>query len=166
VNVVELTNEPEVPAIVTVEVVAAGAVSVALLFPHPEIMPNPTVQTSRSSQIRTWRRLRSPSKPSTAPANVAPGTQPRGPCIRAEKGVVVVTVRLVLIAPEPVGATIAGENVHPASVGSPVHAKLTFEVNPFCGVNVTVNVPLEPRARDRDPGAAASVNPCGGRLIR
>jgi hypothetical protein len=56
---------------------------------------------------------------------------------------VVVTVR-VLVTAAPLGVTEVGLKLHAASEGSPLHAKLTGELNPFWGVTVNVAVPLFP----------------------
>jgi hypothetical protein len=46
-----------------------------------------------------------------------------------------------VVAAAPEGVTVAGAKVHVAPAGSPEHAKLTGESNPFCGVTESVTVP-------------------------
>jgi hypothetical protein len=52
-------------------------------------------------------------------------------------------VRWVDTAP-PEGVTVAWSKAHVAQVGSPEHARITGESNPFCGVTVSVTVPWPP----------------------
>jgi hypothetical protein len=56
---------------------------------------------------------------------------------------VVVTVSVLFTAP-PLGVTEVGLKLQDASEGKPLHAKLTCELNPFCGVTVNVAIPLFP----------------------
>ena len=58
-------------------------------------------------------------------------------------GAVVVTVSVVLTA-APLGVSMGGLNLQPASAGRPLQVKLTWELNPFSGVTVKVAVPLCP----------------------
>ena len=52
-------------------------------------------------------------------------------------------VSWVVSAP-PEGVTVCCSKSHVTPLGSPEHAKLTGESNPFSGVNVTVSVPWPP----------------------
>jgi hypothetical protein len=54
-----------------------------------------------------------------------------------------VTVSFVVTA-APDGVTVAGLNEQLAPAGSPLHAKLTAELNPPCGVTVSVRFPALP----------------------
>jgi len=71
----------------------------------------------------------------------------------------------VVVAALPDGVTIAGLNAHVAPNGNPEHAKLTAALNPFCGVTVSVVVPVPPPLTLNEAGAAPSVNVAGGKLI-
>ena len=54
-------------------------------------------------------------------------------------------VSWVVTAP-PEGVTVAWSKEHVAQLGSPEHAKVTGESNPFSGVTVSVTVPWVPEA--------------------
>lgn len=58
----------------------------------------------------------------------------------------------VVVTGAPLGVTEDGLKPQAASAGSPLHAKLTAELNPFCGVTVKVAVPLCPAAIVRVAG--------------
>jgi hypothetical protein len=63
---------------------------------------------------------------------------------------VVFTVNVETIL--PVDVTVVGEKLHVASLGRPEQVKFTAAVgvNPFCGVNVIVSVPLLPAVTGSD----------------
>jgi hypothetical protein len=72
---------------------------------------------------------------------------------------VVFTVIVEIIL--PVDVTVAGEKLHAASLGRPeqVSATVAVGVKPFCGVNVTVSVPLLPAFTVSDVTETPSVKP-------
>jgi hypothetical protein len=78
---------------------------------------------------------------------------------------VVVTVSVLVAAGTPLGVTEVGLKVHAASEGSPLHAKLTCELNPFSGVTVNVAVPLCPATIVRLVGLTDTWKSGAGRLI-
>jgi hypothetical protein len=49
-----------------------------------------------------------------------------------------------VVAAAPEGVTVGWSKVHVAPVGSPEHAKITAESNPFTGVTVSVTDPWPP----------------------
>jgi hypothetical protein len=49
-----------------------------------------------------------------------------------------------VVAAPPEGVTVAWSKEHVAPVGSPEHARITGESNPFSGVTVTVSDPWPP----------------------
>lgn len=51
---------------------------------------------------------------------------------------------------------------HVTPAGSPEHAKLIAELNPYCGVTVSVTAPCPPELIVRDLGDAPRVNAAGG----
>ena len=59
----------------------------------------------------------------------------------------------------PVDVTVAGEKLHVAPLGRPEQVNVTAAVgvNPFCGVNVTVSVPLLPAITVSDTAVTPSV---------
>jgi hypothetical protein len=71
----------------------------------------------------------------------------------------------VVVAALPEGVTVAGLNAHEAPAGNPEQAKLTAALNPFCGVIVSVVVPVPPALSVSELGEAANVKLGGGRLI-
>jgi hypothetical protein len=64
----------------------------------------------------------------------------------------------------PVDVAVAGPKVQVAPLGRPEHVKLTVELeaNPFCGVSVTVVVPLVPAVSVRAAGETARVKSGAG----
>ena len=46
-----------------------------------------------------------------------------------------------VVAAPPEGVTVAWSKEHVAPAGSPEHARITGELNPFTGVTVSVTVP-------------------------
>jgi hypothetical protein len=74
----------------------------------------------------------------------------------------VVTVSVETIS--PVDVAVAGPKAQVAPLGRPEHVKLTGEVeeNPFCGVSVTVVVPLVPAVSVRAVGETARVKSGAG----
>ncbi len=69
---------------------------------------------------------------------------------------------VAVIACVPSGVTVAGLKVQAVAFGSPVQAKVTAELKPFCGVMVIVDVPLAPGATVNVVGFAAIVKFGGG----
>jgi hypothetical protein len=65
----------------------------------------------------------------------------------------------------PEGVTVEGLKAHVTFVGRPEQAKVTAEVNPFCGVTISVAVPVSPDVIVSEPGDAAKAKFGGGRLI-
>src|SRR5271168_2888100 len=82
---------------------------------------------------------------------------------------VVFTVNVETIL--PVDVTVAGEKLHVALLGRPEQVKYTVAVgvNPFCGVNVTVSVPLLPAFTVSDatetPSAKSGVGGAGPEAV-
>jgi hypothetical protein len=70
----------------------------------------------------------------------------------------------VVVAAAPVGVTVAGEKPHDVPDGCPEQAKETAALNPFCGVMVTVTMPLAPDAMVNADGETAMVK-VGGKLM-
>lgn len=66
----------------------------------------------------------------------------------------------------PDGVTVAGLKEQVTPEGKPEQAKLTVELKPFCGVAVTIDVPLPPASTVSAFGDAANVKLGGGRLMR
>jgi hypothetical protein len=64
-----------------------------------------------------------------------------------------IVIRVVTAAPD--GATVVGLNEQLAFAGNPEQAKLTVELNPFCGVTVRIVVPCAPELTVIDAGDAA-----------
>jgi len=58
-------------------------------------------------------------------------------CLRARDPTEIVSCE---VAAEPEGVTVSGANEHDAADGSPLQARFTAELNPFCGETVTVIV--------------------------
>jgi hypothetical protein len=69
------------------------------------------------------------------------------------------------VAAAPEGVTAAGLNEHVAFAGSPEQAKLTAELNPFCGVTVMVVDPCAPESTVNDVGEAANVNAGASKIV-
>jgi hypothetical protein len=74
-------------------------------------------------------------------AIAANGKNERSRCGNAEDSVPAEMVNCV-VAAEPEGVTVAGLKEQVAPAGRPEQAKLTAELNPFCGVTVRVTLPL------------------------
>lgn len=73
----------------------------------------------------------------------------------AEPGAVVLMVSVV-VAAEPLGVTLAGENVQLEAAGRPLHANVTVETTPFIGTTEMVNVALWPVLMIAELGEATS----------
>ena len=119
----------------------------------------PTVSTRRSC---TLRRFLQPSR-HRANANAAPGTSGRE--FRFEADAPVATVSVVFAAVVPEGVTVAGEKLHAAPAGKPLHANVTAELKPFCGVTDTATAPLCPAVTVTAAGETPTLKDGGGRLI-
>jgi hypothetical protein len=58
-----------------------------------------------------------------------------------------------------VAVTLVGLNEQVAFTGSPVHERLTMELNPLTGVTVILLLTNPPTGVDKDVGDAATVKP-------
>ncbi len=65
-------------------------------------------------------------------------------------------VRVLEAGLAPLGVTEDGAKLQVAPEGSPLHAKLTSELNPFIGVTVNMAVPLCPATMVRVVGVTDS----------
>ena len=77
---------------------------------------------------------------------------------------VVVIVSSVVEAAPPDGVTDAGEKLQAAPEGNPEQANVTAELNPFCGVTVTMSVTLCPAVTVSDVEATEMVK-LGGVML-
>jgi hypothetical protein len=111
--------------------------------------------TASSSQWCQPRRLLQPNR-QTVIASAVNGRNGREPGCKAEDCALLEIVSWV-VAGEPEGVTVAGLKAHVAPVGSPEHAKLTVESNPFPGVTVSVTVPCSVAVPVSEVGEAVSV---------
>src|SRR6476646_6792246 len=73
----------------------------------------------------------------------------------AEPGAVVLRVSVV-VAAEPLGVTLAGENVQLEAAGRPVQANVTVETTPLIGITEIENVALWPALTVAELGEAES----------
>lgn len=150
---------PDTPFTVTVALTAFGGI----FTPQPDSIPRPATLTTSRNMASKLRRFLSPKQKHSAHASAAPpgnsGLEPRS---SAADVAVVVTVSCAgeLVFPE--GVTEAGEKEHVAPAGSPEQLNVTVELNPPCGVSVTVAVPLPPAFTLREEGATAMLKPGGG----
>lgn len=123
----------------------AGVFGVLLPPPQPSTVPAKTT-SARTQKPRAQRRRR--------PARAIPKTNPQsataydercgaGRCIPAVI-TPVCTVSVVVAVFPPLGATVAGVKLHVLAAGNPEHPKLTCWLKPFCGVTVTVAIPVCP----------------------
>ena len=132
-------------------------------FP-PAVFPPPH-EVSPDASIRKINRPKSckprgPRLPRAANPNIARTGNRTANVGRSEDNLgarraallAVVVTASVLLAAAPLGVTEVGLKLHAASAGSPLHEKLTAELNPFCGVTVNVAVPLWPLAMFRVVG--------------
>lgn len=76
-------------------------------------------------------------------ASAVDGKNCRDSVSEAEAGALAEMVSWVVCAP-PEGVTVCRSKSHVTPLGSPEHAKLTGESNPFSGVKVSVSVPWPP----------------------
>ena len=150
---------------VTVEVVGGGVEE----DPPPEDPPpqadsrlSPAKLIVSTRRSCTLRRFLQPSR-HRANVNVAPGRNGRESRFVAD--VPVVTVSVVFAAVVPDGVTVAGEKLHAAPAGKPLHANVIAELKPFCGVTDTATVPLCPAVTVTAAGETPTVKDGGGRLI-
>jgi len=88
----------------------------------------------------------------------------RGFVGRTEDCAVVDMVSWVVTA-DPEGVKVVGLNEHVAPVGKPRQAKLRVELNPYCGVTVSVTVPSLPDFRVREAGATWRTKLGGGAIV-
>jgi hypothetical protein len=135
---------PEIAVTITVEVVVAGVAvdelpPPPLVPPHPKRSPRPAQATASSSQLCEPRRFLNPKR-QTVIASAVNGTNGLDPGRNAEDWALVEIVSWVDTAP-PDGVNVAWSKEHVAQLGSPEHARITGELNPFSGVTVSVTVP-------------------------
>lgn len=161
---------PDVAVTVTLEVVAVGAgadgvdvVDDAMPPPQPERSPRPTYANATSIQGCQLRRFLHPKR-QNATARAENGKSGRRPGFNpADCALAVIVSWVVAAAPE--GVTVAGAKEHVTPVGSPEHAKLTGELNPFCGVTDSVTVPEAPESTVSEPGDAPTVKLGGEDMV-
>jgi hypothetical protein len=126
---------PAAAATVTVEVVGVGLPPVPP--PQADIVPMP-MRTAASIGMSGLRDLRQPIMQKAAAIAVTGkngfGIRREADCTPTE------TVSWVVMAPPEV-VTCGGLKVQVAPVGRPEQLKLTVELNPPCGVTVSVTVP-------------------------
>ncbi len=127
-------------ATVTVEVVGVAPPPLPPLVPLPpqaNIAPRP-MSTAASIGISGLRALRQPIRQKAAAIAVTGkngfGTRREADCALTE-----IVSWVVMAAPE--GVTWEGLKPQVAPVGRPEQLKLTAELNPPCGVTVSVTVP-------------------------
>ena len=107
--------------------------------PQAEKSPNATKAATNSSNCKPRRRLFQPIRHRATASTVVGknGSESRrrlAACALAE------IVSCVVAAP-PDGVTVVGLKEQLAPLGSPEQAKPTVELNPFCGVTVSVTDP-------------------------
>lgn len=86
--------------------------------------------------MRRFLRIKRP----TVNARVVSGRNaPELECTADDREEAEIVTAVVAAAPE--GVTVVGLNEQVVPVGSPEQAKLTVELNPYCGVTVSVAVP-------------------------
>jgi hypothetical protein len=120
-----------------------------VLTPQPVQRPIPITAKASTSACNP-RRFRQPKQQREA-ANTEVGNS--GLEFESEalrSGAVVIVSVDEATAPE--GVTVAGEKEHDAHEGSPEQDRLASAANPFCGVTITVVVPLSPAVTARDAG--------------
>lgn len=143
-----------------------------LLLPPPQ-EANPAVARANSNKGTSLDRPASRLRRAATPNNTASvgksvaytgrSMDPRGQC-KAALLAVVLTVS-VLLAAAPFGVTLLGLKLHEASDGNPLHANVTCELNPFCGVTVNVALPLCPATMVRLIGLTDTWKSGAGKLI-
>ena len=156
---------PEVAVTVTVDVTGVlteGAPALAEGVPEewplqPVIRVNATTLKGKISIICRPRRLLLRTKTSAIARDEPENKRPA-----AADTLDIVTVSVETIS--PVDVAVAGPKAQVAPLGRPEHVKLTVEVaaNPFCGVSVTVVVPLVPAVSVRAAGETARVKSGAG----
>ncbi len=132
--------------------------------PHPLSRLRPSATIATSDKIWMLRHFSLPI-PNKAAARTTPETGNSGPELRESTLAVAdaETVSAVVIA-APDGVTVDGEKLHDVPDGSPEHEKEVWASKRFCGVMVTVAVPLEPDAMVSAEGEMEMVK-LGGRLM-
>jgi hypothetical protein len=159
-------NAPDEAVTVTVEVTGGGDVPLPLPPvppPQPKIKPNPMIARTTSIINGVPRRFRQPNRHRMAAIAVAGKSGPEAgrevaDCLAVE----MVTWAMTAL---PTGVTVVGLKEQLAPDGRPKQAKLTSELNPFCGVTVRFTVPLLPEMTVSDAGDVASVNVGGGLMV-
>jgi hypothetical protein len=131
-------------------------------LPHPFTSPTPARLTASSASSGQFLRFLQPSQHSAIATAVSGHTGIPRRC-NAALADAVVTVSTVEVVPG--GVTVAGKKLQVAPAGNPEHANETAESNPPAGETVIVVVPLLPPFTVNELGAAATVNPGGGRLM-
>lgn len=104
-----------------------------------------------------------PKKKNTT-ASTEPGNQNSRAFRRTAEPAAVVTVRVETMLPDPL--TVVGVKLQVAPAGRPEQVNATVDVvgNPFCGVTVTVSVPLLPVTTVREGAESPSVKSAPGAL--
>src|SRR5260370_3245638 len=144
-----IATEPLVDAERETMLVPRGVPGFPPLPPLHEIRPDATIRrTSKPKSRRPWsvflrRAATLRISPRTGNRTAKVGRSEDGVGIRRAVLFIVVTVSVLLTA-APLGVTEGGLKLQAASEGNPLHAKLTCELNPFCGVTVNVAIPLCP----------------------
>lgn len=158
---------PAVAVTVTVEITGGGVDDPPPLLPlpHPLNRLSATATMAKKRNGRMLRRFLKPTKQHkmVESANPALGNSwmAVGRTLLAEADAERVSV---VVAAAPDGVTVAGEKVQEVPDGCPEHVKETWDEKPFCGVTVTVAVPLEPEAMVNADGEIAMVKD-GGKLM-
>lgn len=111
----------------------------------------PAAPTISRTNICKRRRFFHPMKQNAA-ANSDPGMNGPGACWNAV--VDVFEIVRVVEAGLPNGVTFGGAKVQVVPAGSPEHANVTLELNPFCGATEIVVVPFVPDATVSEVGDA------------
>ena len=131
-----------VPCVAITLMVDVTARGVILATPQPVQRPSPSATATPADSICKLRRLFRP-KQQRDRASAEPGysglESRREAMVAGEVATVSVDEAIV---PEVV--IVAGEKSHDAPAGSPEQEREASEANPFCGVTITVVVPLCP----------------------
>lgn len=168
VIVVVPCRAPEVAVTVTVEVVGEGVdggvdVDDAEPPPQPERTPRPTKANASSIHAYLLYRFLHLNRPKiTASAVTGKSRRDSG---RMEDDCAAATMVSWVVAAAPEGVTVVGWNEHVASAGNPEHAKLTGELNPFCGVTESVIVPWATESTVSAFGEAARAKLAGADMV-
>jgi hypothetical protein len=147
VKLVLLCSDPDVAVTVTVD--GSGLTCT----PHPVTKPSPTRPAAIKSIICKLRRFLKPRKQHSTHASAEPGNSGLRLLRSAAVVEVVVIVSCVVEAAPPDGVTGVGEKLHVAPEGNPEQVNVTAELNPFCGVTVTMSVTLCPAVTVSDDEA-------------